>query len=109
VPRLPVACFGKLPFHREFLRLGLSTAVAAWVVRWVEDAHASLSQAGAVPAESQLVRFAAALSDRVVAGVVRQSSDGLRRYPVTFFIEDALDVGSDGWHLAPVALEASWA
>ena len=41
-----VACFGKLPFHREFLRIGLDSPAAAWVVHWTRyperaRAHAS--------------------------------------------------------------------
>jgi hypothetical protein len=106
---LSVSCFGKLPFHREFLRLGLRTPAAAWVVRWVEGAHAAWSRSGAAPAETPLVRFAAATeAGGLVAGVVRQSSDGLRRHPVTFFVEDACPVRGDEWHLLPVALTAAW-
>lgn len=107
---LAVSCFGKLPFHREFLRLGLGSAAAAWVVRWVDGAHAAWTRGGAVPAESPLVRFAAAPEGGgLVAGVVRQSSDGLRRHPVAFFVEDVRGAEPDEWHLLPLALDASWA
>ena len=107
---LSVSCFGKLPFHREFLRVGLGTAAAAWVVRWVEGAHAAWAARGDAPAETSLVRFAAATEGGgLVAGVVRQSSDGLRRHPVTFFVEDARGAGGDDWHILPVALATPWA
>jgi hypothetical protein len=109
VAALRVSCFGKLPFHREFLRAGLGSAAASWVVRWVEGAHECWSRAGDAPAESSPVRFAAALDGGgLVAGVARQSSDGLRRHPVTFFVEDERDPPRDEWHLAPLALAASW-
>jgi hypothetical protein len=109
VPALRVSCFGKLPFHREFLRVGLGSAAASWVVRWVEGAHECWSRAGDAPAESSTVRFASALEDGgLVAGVARQSGDGLRRHPVTFFIEDGRDSRPDEWHLAPLALAPSW-
>ena len=107
---LSVSCFGKLPFHREFLRLGLRTEAAAWVVRWVEGAHAAWAARGDAPAETSLVRFAAATDGGgLVAGVVRQSSDGLRRHPVTFFVEDARGAGAGDWHLLPMALATPWA
>jgi hypothetical protein len=109
VPALRVSCFGKLPFHREFLRAGLGSAAASWVVRWVEGAHECWSRAGDAPAESSTIRFAAALDgDGLVAGVAKQSSDGLRRHPVTFFVEDGRDPSRDEWHLAPLALAPSW-
>jgi TagF N-terminal domain, Type VI secretion system-associated len=109
VPVLRVSCFGKLPFHREFLRAGLGSAAASWVVRWIEGAHESWSRAGDAPAESSTIRFAAALEGGgLVAGVARQSSDGLRRHPVTFFVEDERDPPGEEWHLAPLALAPSW-
>src|SRR5262245_15846191 len=109
MPALPVSCFGKLPFHREFLRVGLGTPAAEWVVRWVEGAHAAWTSRGDAPAETSLVRFAAAPEGGgLVAGVVRQSSDGLRRHPVTFFIEDAGEIGGADWHLLPLALATVW-
>jgi hypothetical protein len=110
VSALSVSCFGKLPFHREFLRVGLGTPAAGWVVRWVEGAHAAWSASGDAPAETPLVGFAAAAAGGgLVAGVVRQSSDGLRRHPVTFFVEDARGIPREDWHLLPLALAAPWA
>ncbi len=106
---LPVACFGKLPFHREFLRVGLGSAAAAWVTGWVEGAHEAWSRAGEAPAASPLIRFAALpAGGELVAGVVRQSSDGLRRHPVAFFVEDARGAARDDWHLLPLALAGPW-
>ncbi len=107
---LAVSCFGKLPFHREFLRLGLGTPASAWVVRWVEGAHAAWTARGDAPAESSLARFAVTTDGGgLLAGVVRQSSDGLRRHPVTFFVEDVGGVRAEDWPLVPVALAATWA
>jgi hypothetical protein len=109
VAALSVSCFGKLPFHREFLRVGLGTPAAEWVVRWVEGAHATWAAHGGAPAATSLVRFAATTEGGgLVAGVVRQSTDGLRRHPVTFFIEDAHGAGGGDWHLLPMALAAPW-
>jgi hypothetical protein len=109
VSTLPVSCFGKLPFHREFLRIGLGTPGAASVVRWVDGAHAAWSRSGDPPAETPLVRFAMATEHGgVVAGVVRQSSDGLRRHPVAFFIEDPARVARADWPLLPLALAGPW-
>ena len=106
---LTVSCFGKLPFHREFLRVGLGSPGAASVVRWVEGAHAAWSRAGDAPTETPLVRFATATEHGgVVAGVVRQSSDGLRRHPVAFFIEDPARVERADWPLLPLALAEPW-
>jgi hypothetical protein len=109
VPSLRVSCFGKLPFYREFLRIGLGGSAAPWVIRWVESAHESWSRSGEAPVQSPLIRFAAPLDGGgLVAGTVRQSTDGLRRHPVTFFIEDARGGTQDRWHLAPLALSESW-
>jgi hypothetical protein len=109
VAALSVSCFGKLPFHREFLRVGLGTPAAAWVVGWVEGAHAAWNAHGDAPADTPLVRFAAPVEGGgLVAGVVRQSSDGLRRHPVTFFVEDPHGAGRDDWHLLPLAFATQW-
>ncbi len=107
---LSVSCYGKLPFHREFLRVGLGSGGTEWVVGWVSGAHATWSRGGDAPAETPLIRFAAASArGGVVAGVVRQSSDGLRRHPVAFFIEDPRAAERDDWCLLPLALAAPWA
>jgi hypothetical protein len=102
-----VACFGKLPFHREFLRLGLDSPAAAWTVRWVEQAHAAWSRAGNAPATSPLVRFAAPVERSLVAGVVRQSGDGLRRHPITLFVEAPGEVAARP-ELVPLACAPVW-
>ena len=106
----PVACFGKLPFHREFLRVGLGSPAATWVERWLTGAHTAWSTGGGAPATSPLVQFAAPRpgGDGVVAGVARQSSDGQRRHPVALFIDEPGAIGADRWHLLPLALAASW-
>jgi hypothetical protein len=106
--RLRVSCFGKLPFHREFLRVGLESDAAADVVRWVEHAHEVWTRAGTAPAESPLVRFATLRARSLVAGVVRQSSDGLRKHPVALFAECPFDDGGRAAHLVPVACEPVW-
>jgi hypothetical protein len=103
-----VSCFGKLPFHREFLRLGLESAAGAWVAGWVEAAHAAWTRTGGAPGSSPLVRFAAMAETRLVVGVVRQSSDGLRRHPVTFFVEHGGAVAAERWHLVPLACVGTW-
>lgn len=106
---LAVSCFGKLPLHREFLRLGLGSPAAAWVVRWLEGAHDAWSRAGTTPATTGVVRFAAAAPGGLAAGVVRQSSDGLRRHPVTFFVVDPALPDASRWHLVPLAAAGTWA
>jgi len=103
-----VACFGKLPFHREFLRIGLESPAAAWVVHWLEQAHVAWSRTGNAPASSPLVRFAAPVERSLVVGVVRQSSDGLRRHPVALFIETSGDLAAARPELVPLACEPVW-
>jgi hypothetical protein len=105
----PVACFGKLPFHREFLRLGLESPAAGWVVRWIEQAHVAWSRGGEAPATSPLVRFVAPVERHLVVGVVRQSSDGLRRHPVALFIDVAGDLAGQRPELVPLACVPVWA
>ena len=102
-----VACFGKLPFHREFLRIGLDSPAAAWVVQWVEQAHVVWSRSGNAPAASPLVRFAAPVERTLVIGVVRQSSDGLRRHPVALFTETGAELATRP-ELVPIACERVW-
>ena len=108
---LRAACFGKLPFHREFLRLGLDSGGASWVVHWLEAAHEAWSRAGTAPDASAAVRFAAPApaGSGLVAGVVRQSSDGLRRHPVAVFVSAPEGVDAARWHLLPLALDDTWA
>jgi hypothetical protein len=103
-----VACFGKLPFHREFLRIGLDSPGAAWVVHWLEQAHVAWSRTGNAPATSPLVRFAAPVERALVIGVVRQSSDGLRRHPVALFTETTGDLAATRPELVPIACEPTW-
>ena len=103
----PVACFGKLPFHREFLRLGVDSPGAAWVVRWIEQAHVAWTRQGDAPATSPVVRFAVPVERSLLVGVVRQSSDGLRRHPVTLFAEVG-DAGTRRPELVPAACEPTW-
>jgi hypothetical protein len=107
----PISCYGKLPFHREYLRLNLGSPGAAWMVHWIEAAHEALA-AAADPAEEgeddPLLLFAAPAPDPpgVLAGVVRQSSDGLRRHPIVLFVEEAAERAD--WHLLPLALADLW-
>lgn len=105
--RLPVACFGKLPFHREFLRIGLGSLAATWVVRWIDGAHAALGKDRAGDG-ARTVRFAVrGPAGGLIAGVVRQSTDGLRRHPVVLFV-DTGEVAKAGVHLLPVGLVEVW-
>lgn len=105
---MAVACFGKLPFHREFLRLGVDGAAAGGIVRWVEEAHAAWGRGERAPATSPLVRFTAALEGRWFAGVARQSSDGLRRHPVALFADLGPPPASERWPVAPLACAPVW-
>lgn len=107
---LPVACFGKLPMHREFLRIRLDSPGASWVVRWIESAHEAWTRTGNVPVQTPVVRFAApAPGGRgVLLGVVRQSSDGLRRYPIAVFVEDQQPIAGARWPLVPIAAWPTW-
>jgi type VI secretion system ImpM family protein len=109
-PASPVSCFGKLPFHPEFLRIALDSPGAALVVRWVERTHAALAKArGATAAAASLSFAAAAPGGRsVLAGVLRESSDGSRAHPVTAFIERPAAGMADRWHLMPLALRSAW-
>jgi type VI secretion system ImpM family protein len=106
--RTRASCYGKLPFHREFIRVSLDGPGAAWVERWVSEAHTAWTESGAAPEDSPLVRFAAEAEGRLVVGVVRQSSDGLRRHPVALFV--ALDdpPAADAWHVLPLAAIPTW-
>jgi hypothetical protein len=105
---LRVSCFGKLPFHREFLRLGIDSRAAAWLVRWVEGAHEAWTRTGGGPETSPCVRFAAVVEGVALVGVARQSSDGLRRHPVALFVEQASQETSGRWHLMPLACQQTW-
>jgi len=108
--RLAVACFGKMPFHREFLRVGLGSAGASWMVRWVEQAHATISQGRAAPMDGTPIPLSVAVSTPgagLLVGVVRESSDGLRRHPVVLFVEDGIGSPTQQ-HLWPLALIEVW-
>jgi hypothetical protein len=107
-----VSCFGKLPFHREFLRVGLGSPGASFVVQWLERAHEAISKAQRPSGEgpSEVLSFAAPHSAGrgFVAGVVRQSSDGLRRHPVALFIESETSGHETQWPALPIALGTAW-
>jgi len=102
-----ISCFGKLPFHREFLRFGLDGPAGEWVVRWLETGHAKLSRGEGAPPGGPWLRFAVPLEPIAVVGVVRPSSDGLRRHPVALFT--TVPAGDRGaWSLVPLAYGTLW-
>jgi hypothetical protein len=109
--RRSVSCYGKLPFHREYLRVGLESPAAAAVVAWIERAHEAISSRRHGEPGPGVVAFALAppAGKAVVSGVVRQSSDGQRRHPIAFFVEDAVARVEERWHLLPLALADTWA
>src|SRR5262245_35702936 len=107
----PVACYGKLPCHPEYLRIGLGSPGSAQVVRWVERTHEALTKPGRPPtAPGVSLSFAAPEpSGRgVVVGVLRQSSDGTRAHPVVLFAEQAVADAAPQWHLVPLAARETW-
>jgi type VI secretion system ImpM family protein len=108
---VPVSCYGKLPFHREFLRAHLTSPAAPQVVRWLEETHDAISRAGSTITESECVTFVAPSPGNgvVVTGIVRQSSDGQRKHPLTLFVESSCEIPSHRWHLLPLALAETWA
>lgn len=105
-----VACFGKLPFHREFLRIGLESPGARWMVTWIEGVHEAWAKGDGGPSATPLVRFVVPVPDGtgVIVGITRQSSDGLRRHPVTVFVEWPAAVASNRWHLLPLVCASTW-
>jgi hypothetical protein len=109
--RRSVSCYGKLPFHPEYLRIGLESPASVWVARWIEQAHEAISAGQHGEPRASAVCFAVAPPGGagVVAGVVRQSSDGQRRHPIVLFVADALARPAEHWHLLPLALAETWA
>jgi hypothetical protein len=105
-----VSCYGKLPFHREYIRIGLESAGARWVTGWIDRAHAAASAQGARGEPGPLLAFAAPSPERggMLAGAVRQSSDGQRRHPVTLFLEARPAGLLERWHLVPLAAAETW-
>lgn len=108
---MQVSCYGKLPFHLEYLRIGLEAPGAIAVTRWIDRAHEAMHAPGRSDEEARTTLcFASAPPDRagVLAGVVRPSSDGRRRHPVTLFVEERPAAVSERWHLLPLALAEVW-
>jgi hypothetical protein len=75
---------------------------------WIAGAHEAWARDGQAPDSSPLVRFAVTTGQGLAVGVVRQSSDGLRRHPVALFVEDTRDVAPGRWHLLPLACTGTW-
>src|SRR5262249_13623751 len=108
--RVPVSCYGKLPFHPEYLRIGIESPAAIWVTNWIDDAHEALSAGKHGKAHPSAVCFSTFCPDGkgTIAGVVRQSSDGLRRHPVVLFVEHRSAPTAITPHLLPLALAENW-
>lgn len=116
--RLDLHCYGKLPFHAEYLRIMLDVEGAAEVVRWIDETHAALSTAPsratspptAEESAASIHSFALPLvaETAIAVGVVARSSDGLREHPICIFaiLRSPEDVGR--WSLLPLACRVLW-
>ncbi len=81
-------CYGKIPSEREFVRIGIDSADALWMVNLLTEAHAlAVESNGEIPSgrEVRLVVCDPA-STTVLAALLRGSRDAVgRRYPLGVF------------------------
>lgn len=114
---LPVGCFGKVPFWREYLEHGVAHPSSRALRGWLHEGKAatSLSGDGEMPEDTAVrnrLRFLMGTpgSAELLVGVLRPSRDGGgRRYPFATFTHIARKTyGSRHHSLLPLALAPVW-
>ena len=85
------ACYGKLPFHGDFIRHQAGGAEYQWLDRWIQEGIVSLGESfpgswGEVFQSSSPMRFLIQIEKSSIAGVSRPSVDSAgRRFPFLVF------------------------
>ena len=113
---LPVGCYGKLPFWREYLEEKLSfpstRALKEWVHQGREDARLSqedVENARIQATTSRRFLFGIPGSTELVAGVIRPSSDGGGRgFPFMVFTHFPRRLYGKQYSMLPMALGPVW-
>jgi len=107
-----LSCYGKLPCHAEFLRLGIDSEAGRWVVEGLDAAHDAIVAAGQRISADRELRMIIRLPDgpaSLLAMLVRGGTDSRGRgYPVAVFT--ALDPAGPeaSAHLAPLRCAPMW-
>jgi len=89
---VPLSCYGKLPFYRDFITVDGGQKVCAQFRRWLDAAFGKrwedLDSKGEELDGPRRILFVPARSQEVALGSVWNSHDegGLRRFPFAFFV-----------------------
>lgn len=85
--KLPLSCYGKLPFYKEYLRHNLHSPETEKLIEWIEEGM-RLQSSENIEAGNFLYRFIFLPKEqkRFICGIIQNSSDGLRTYPFTVFV-----------------------
>jgi type VI secretion system ImpM family protein len=85
----PIGCFGKLPFHKEYIQANIHEPEAQHFLKWMDEGARYLksfsgSSQNAYSQRYQLI-FCPKKSAKFLTGHIRLSSDSLRSYPFAIF------------------------
>jgi type VI secretion system ImpM family protein len=106
-----LACYGKLPLYAEFLRCGIDSPEANWLVEWIDQAHHIMAEAETPAVAGRrleaLLTFAGGRT--VLAAAIRPSVDAKGRvYPICIWATLDGRPFEACWHLAPLRLAPVW-
>lgn len=106
-----VGCYGKLPFYPEFLKYGLDSPGARWLVSWIDGARPLLGHVrdDAIPErELHVVLPSIDPNAAIVAWIAMSCDEKERSFPICVFARIRRACFGNRWHLWPVLFESIW-
>ncbi|MCJ7539463.1 MAG: TagF domain-containing protein, partial [Desulfobacterales bacterium] len=104
------AACGKHPVARDYLRIGLTTALLVAFESWFEKGYQMLSSQGSIQSVNSWRFWAKGIKKgSLVCGVAKESSDSIGRpYPLLIMGDGILEGWEEDWDLLHDVFEKTW-